>query len=131
MSKFKSQWAKKLRFMLTFEKIQLVRRERGRNARGDILLMSAQKSLKFNCPSSAQHDLESFLSIVKDLAPEHKYILEAECKYLLPRWNSRDGPKIFELIILIVELLILFLSKYPVSCQQYGIYFRLNKCYQP
>jgi hypothetical protein len=113
MSNFNSQWAKKLRLKLTFEKIQLVRRERSRKARGDILLMSAQKSLKFNCTSSARQDLESFLSIVKDLAPEHKYILEAECKRLLPCWNSRDGPKIVEIIILIVQLLLLLIRDIP------------------
>ena len=131
MSKLKSHWAKKLRLKLTFDKIQLVRKERGRKARGDILLMSAQKSLKFNYRSSARQDLESFLSIVKDVSPEHKSILEAECERLLPRWNSRDGPEIVEIIILLVQLLLLLIGRYPISCQHYGIYFRLNKCLQP
>jgi len=130
MSNSKFHWARKLRLKLTFEKLQLVRKERGRKARGDILLMSAQKSLKFNCRGSARQDLESFLLIVKDVSPEHKSIIKAEGEWLLPCWNSRDGPRIVELIILLVEFLLLLIGRYPISCQHYGIYFRLNKCLQ-
>ena len=67
LKKLLSNWAKKSRLSLTYEKIKLVRRERGNEAQGDVLLQSAKKALKFQDTSSALLDLENFLRIVRDL----------------------------------------------------------------
>jgi|GEM_PF-2609534 len=131
MLNLKSFWAKKTRLKLTFEKIQLVRKERGIEARGDVLLRSAQIALRFKDVCAARQDLENFLQIVRNVSPEQKAVLETECSQISPRWYMKLGPPIKDILIMIFEILLRLTIRHPLSCQQNGNFFRLYRCLKP
>lgn len=117
LKKLLSNWAKKPRLNLTYEKIKLVRGERGNEAQGDVLLQSAQKALKFQDACSANLDLENFLRIVRDLNAEHQAILEAESMQISPDRTIKLGPFIRDVLILTLEILLLLSTRHPLSCK--------------
>lgn len=117
--------AKITRLNLTYEKIKLVRKERGKQALGDVLLQSAQIALKFKDVRSVLLDLASFLRIVQDLDVEHKAVLAVESVQISSSRSIKLGPLIRGIVALILEIIYLLSSKHPLSCQQSGRFFRL------
>lgn len=115
------------RLRLAFEKIQLVRRDRGTKAAGDVLLKSAQKALQFNDPRSALQDLENFERFTRAVSPVHSAVL-ATARFRLSReWRLNLPPsQPHDFLILIFELL-RWLTRHPLSCQQIGL-FRPHRC---
>ena len=113
---------------LAFEKIQIVRRDRGTRAAGDALLKSAQKALQFHDPRSALLDLESYKRLVRDVSPPHCAILKSARFRLSHRWFlALPPPQVRDLIILTIEIFRWLTNKHPLSCQQVRL-FRLNRC---
>jgi len=132
MFKKRTCWAIKPRLKLTYEKIQIVRKNRGKNAPGDALLRSAQKALRFNVLCSALKDMENFLRLVRDVSPEHFVLLVAEQTHLSRRWYMKlRPPLVHECLFLVVELVRWLTNRHPMSCQKYGILFRLYICLKP
>jgi hypothetical protein len=116
------------RLALAFEKIQIVRRDRGIGAAGDVLLKSAQKALQFNDPSSALRDLENFERYARDVSPVHCAILSTARFRLSRKWCLNLPPsQLRDFLILIFEIIRWLMTKHPLSCQQNGL-FRLYRC---
>lgn len=129
MFKLNSLWAENSRSELTHDTIQLVRKDRGLNARGDALLMSAQMALKFNDMRTVHLDLIKFLSIVENLTAEHRAIIEVECGQVLSAQYIKLKSMLKIMFRLFYEILLHLLAfKHPPICIQTGMSFRLNKC---
>jgi hypothetical protein len=116
------------RLRLAFEKIQIVRRDRGTEAAGDVILKSAQKALQFNDPRSALQDLENFERFVRDVSPVHSAVLATARFRLSRKWClNLPPPQPRDFLILIFELFRWLMTRHPLSCQQIGL-FRLHRC---
>lgn len=117
MFKLNSLGAKTSRSIITYEIIQLVRKERGMKARGDVVLKSAQIALKFRDTHTAHLNLLKFLSIVENLTAEHRAILEVECGQVLSKKYTKLEPTLKIIFILIYEILLhLMTFKHPPIC---------------
>ena len=118
----------KPRLRLAFEKIQIVRKDRGTEAAGDVLLKSAQKALQFHDPSSALQDLENFERFAGNVSPVHSAILATARSRLSRKWClNLSPPKPRDFLILIFEIIRWLMTRHPLSCQQTGL-FRLHRC---
>lgn len=119
--KFPISRAKKPRYQRAIEELQFVRKERGKKARGDFLLLSAVNSLSSCDADTAKAYLEKFSSVVPNVCPEHRAIINVALTKLLAHQKLRIPGTLLNLLDFILGILKL-VGRNLLSCQPLGIY---------
>jgi hypothetical protein len=113
--------AKKLRYERAIEVLQIVRKERGKKARGDFLFHSAVNSLRSSDADAAKAYLEKFLSVIPNVIPEHRAIVNVVLTKLLAHRKLKVPSTFLNFLDLILGILKL-VGRNLLSCQPLGIY---------
>ena len=121
LRKFSIYLAKQTRLKFTIETIRLVRKERGNEASGDFLLLSAIRSLQSNDAISAVDFIEKFMIIVPDLKPEHRAALEILNSRQLPEKRLKLIRIALKVLSIIAELTMKLLGRNLLSCKLLGV----------
>ncbi len=110
-------WAKKPPLNLASEKILLARRERGKDAQGDLLLHAALKAIRSKHTESVQRNLKDFLLLTQDLSPFDRSLVE-DARSIAEQ--SRRWTKVVRFLLslfpLFCELLLRLMSKKFPGC---------------
>ena len=113
-----STGAKQLRFKAARSQIALVRRERGRSAQGDVLFLSALRSLSRGDGGAAFKALKQFRQ-VSDLSNQHRLIINIACSKLrlsgFLSWNSIQ--QVLKVVALLISVLATWRSRHPLNCK--------------
>jgi hypothetical protein len=121
--KFSAYLAKQPRFKSAIDTIRLVRKERGSEASGDFLLLSAIMSLQSNDAISAADYIEKLMLIVPDLRPEHRAVLAVINTRQLPRKRLRLVRIMLRILSIIAEITMKLLGRNLLSCKSLGILY--------
>jgi hypothetical protein len=114
----KSFWAKKPPLELAAEKILWTRRERGKDAQGDLLLRAAVKALRSKDVRSAQRNLKDFLLLTQDLSPFHRSLIENTSSFSKgPVIGVMLATRILQFVPFLIDLLFRLLSKKSQGCK--------------
>jgi len=111
-----STGAKQLRFKAARSQIALVRRERGSSAHGEVLLLSALRSLSREDGGAAFKALNQFRQ-VPDLSNQHRLIIKIACSKLrlsgILSWNSIQ--QVLKVVSLLLSILAACRSRLPLN----------------
>ena len=118
-----STGAKQLRFKAARTQISLVRRERGCRAPGEVLLLSALRSLSREDGGAAFKALKQFRQ-VPDLSIQHRLIINIACSKLrlsgIISWNSIH--QVLKVVALLLSTLAAWKSRLPLNCKILFLY---------
>jgi len=113
--------AKKPRYQRAIEVLQLVRKERGKNARGDFFFHSAIYSLSSSDADAAKAYLEKFLAVVPNVSPEHRAIVNVVLTKLLAHRKLKIPSTFLNFLDIILGIMKL-VGRNLLSCQLLGIH---------
>ena len=121
LRKFSTYLATQPRLKSEIETIRLVRKERGNEASGDFLLLSAIRSLQSNDTIPAIDFIEKLMLIVPNLKPEHRAALEIMNSRQLSRKRLKLIRIALKVLSIIAELTMKLLGRNLLSCKSLGI----------